>query len=418
MPASATERIRGVTKSPDEHARNLDLRHEDFNDPDYLYEVYEVMRESTPFSHQEEAFLGSTPEGAWVATRYEDCYEILRDWEHFSSKPIGQEGSPMSLGDIVITLDPPRQQNFRKVLNPYFSPGQIKRLEPQVRQVTDALIDDFIELGEGDLAHVAWRQPGIVFFRYLLGFPVEDVQFYIETADLGINGETEEIRNDSMTKLYLKVREEIDKRRGEPARDDLVDVLLGAEIEGEKLSFDDVIANVMLLVQAGLETTSSAMSCAFFYLGTNPAERDRLIREPALMSPAIEEFIRFSGSVHGLHRSVADEVELSGHKFCPGQTVVVNYAAANRDAREFDEPDKCVLGREANRHLGFGAGVHRCLGSNLARLEFRVGLEQVLKRIPDYVIPPGAKVDFHGNSVTRGYRALPVVFAPGIGVTG
>jgi cytochrome P450 len=155
------------------------------------------------------------------------------------------------------------------------------------------------------------------------------------------------------------------------------------------------------------------MSFAFFHLGTHPADRDRLVREAGLMPAAIEEFIRFAGSVHGLHRSVAEEVELSGHEFCPGETVVVNYAAANRDAREFDEPNKCILDRQTNRHLGFGAGVHRCLGSNLARLEFRVGVEQTLNRIPDYAIPPGAKVDFHGNSVTRGYRALPVVFTPG-----
>lgn len=400
-----------VSKSPEEHARNFDLRHEDFDDQEFLYEVYAVMRESGPFSHQDVPFLGQTPGGAWIATRYDECYEILRDWRSFSSKPAG--GNPTSFGDIVINLDPPRQQQLRKVLNPYFSPGRMKDLEPHVRAITDGLIDNFIESGRGDLADVAWQQPGIVFFRHLLGMPVEDVPLYIEAADLGINGESEEVRIGAMTNLYHRVRDEIDKRRSEPPRDDLIDVLLAAEIDGEKLSFDDAVANALLLVQAGLETTSSAMSFAFFYLGTHPSERDRLVREAELMPTAIEEFIRFAGSVHGLHRSVAEEVELSGQKFCPGETVVVNYAAANRDAREFDEPDKCILDRQTNRHLGFGAGVHRCLGSNLARLEFRVGVEQTLHRIPDYSIPPGAKVDFHGNSVTRGYRALPVVFTPG-----
>jgi cytochrome P450 len=400
-----------VSKSPEEHARNFDLRHEDFDDQEFLYEVYAVMRESGPFSHQDVPFLGQTPGGAWVATRYDECYEILRDWRSFSSKPVG--GNPTSFGDIVINLDPPRQQQLRKVLNPYFSPGRMKDLEPQVRAITDGLIDNFIESGRGDLADVAWQQPGIVFFRHLLGMPVEDVPLYIEAADLGINGESEEVRIGAMTNLYHRVRDEIDKRRTEPPRDDLIDVLLAAEIDGEKLSFDDAVANALLLVQAGLETTSSAMSFAFFYLGTHASERDRLVHEAELVPTAIEEFIRFAGSVHGLHRSVAEEVELSGHKFCPGETVVVNYAAANRDAREFDDPDKCILDRQTNRHLGFGAGVHRCLGSNLARLEFRVGVEQTLNRIPDYSIPPGAKVDFHGNSVTRGYRALPVVFTPG-----
>lgn len=399
-------------KSPGEHARNLDLRHEDFNDPELLYEVYEVMRERAPFTHQDSPFVGPTPGGAWVATRYDDCFEIARNWQSFSSKPLTMDGSLMWFGDIVITIDPPRQQQLRKFLNPYFSPGRMKQLEPQVRAVTDELIDGFVEAGRGDLADVAWQQPGIVFFRCLLGMPVEDVSFYIRTTDVALNGETEDIRNASMTDLYLRVREEIDKRCSEPPRDDLIDVLLSVEIEGEKLRFDDVVANVMLLVQAGLETTSSAMSFAFHYLGTNASDRDRLVSDPDLIPTAIEEFIRYAGSIHGLNRSVAAEVELSGHRFCPGQTVVVNYAAANRDAREFDQPDKCLLDRRANRHLGFGAGVHRCLGSNLARLEFRVGIEQVLKRLPDYAIAPELPVDFHGNSVTRGYRALPVVFTP------
>lgn len=406
-----------VSKSPEEHAENLNLRHEDFNDQEFLYEVYAVMRESKPFSHQDCPFVGPTPGGAWVATRYDDCYEIARNWRSFSSRPLTMDGSLMWFGDIVITIDPPRQQQLRKVLNPYFSPGRMKQLEPQVRAVTDGLIDNFIESGRGDLADVAWQQPGIVFFRYLLGMPVQDVPFYLETTDVAVNGESEEVRNAAMTNLYLRVREEIDRRRGEPPRDDLIDALLDAEIEGEKLRFDDVVANVMLLVQAGLETTSSAMSFAFFYLGSHASERDRLVRDRELMPTAIEEFIRFAGSIHGLNRSVTDETELSGHKFSPGQTVVVNYAAANRDPREFDQPDKCILDREANRHLGFGAGVHRCLGSNLARLEFRVGVEQVLARMPDYAIPAGVTAEFHGNSVTRGYRTLPVVFTPGVRVS-
>ena len=193
----------------------------------------------------------------------------------------------------------------------------------------------------------------------------------------------------------------------------MIDVLLAAEIDGEKLAFADVVSNAMLLVQAGLETTASAMSFAFHYLATHPDERDRLIREPEIMPRAIEELIRFGGSIHGIPRTVAKEVELNGQTFCPGESVLVNYASANRDAVEFPDPDRCILDRQANRHLGFGAGVHRCLGSNLARLEFRIGVEQVLTRMPDYAMAPGSDAVFHGNSVTRGYRALPVVFSPG-----
>jgi cytochrome P450 len=401
-----------VPRPPEEHAENWDLRHEDFNDNDFLYDVYSVMRQRTAFSHTDVPFLSATPGGAWVATRYADCYRILQDWEHFSSNPT-PEASEQLAGDLVITLDPPRQQKFRKVLNPYFSPARMKALTPQIRAETDLLIDAFIEQGSGDLAQVAWRQPGIVFFKYVLGMPIDDVPLCIELTDTALNGDTEDARMAAWGGLYQHLHNAVSVRTGKTPRDDMIDVLLGAEIDGEKLPFGDVVANAMLLVQAGLETTASAMSFAFHYLATHPEERDRLIGEPDIMSRAVEELIRFGGSIHGIPRTVAKEVELNGHTFCPGESVLVNYASANRDTEEFANPDRCILDRTANRHLGFGAGVHRCLGSNLARLEFRIGIEQTLTRMPDYTLAPGAPAVFHGNSVTRGFRCLPVVFSPG-----
>lgn len=394
---------------PEEHAENWDLRHEDFMDNDFLYDVYEIMRQNGPFAHTDTPFLSATPGGAWVATRYAECYKILQDWQHFSSNPTPEASEHLG-GDLVITLDPPRQQKFRQVLNPYFSPGRMKQLRAQIRDETDLLIDTFIESGTGDLSAVAWRQPGIVFFKYLLGMPVDDVPLCIDLTDTALNGDTEEARMAAWSGLYQHLYDAIRARTTAPPQDDMIDVLLNAEIDDEKLPFGDVVANAMLLVQAGLETTASAMSFAFHYLGTHPAERDRLIREPEILPRAVEEFIRFAGSIHGIPRTVAKDVELGGQAFCPGETVIVNYASANRDPQEFPDPDRCVLDRQANRHLGFGAGVHRCLGSNLARLEFHIGVEQVLARMPDFAVPPGADAAFHGNSVTRGYRQIPVVF--------
>ena len=401
-----------TAKSLEEHAQNWDLRHEDFKDNDFLYDVYSVMRQNAPFAHTDTPFLSATPGGAWIATRYAECYKILQDWQHFSSNPT-PEGAEQLAGDLVITLDPPRQQKFRQILNPYFSPGRMKQLRPQIRDETDRLIDAFIEQGAGDLAEVAWRQPGIVFFKYLLGMPVDDVPLCIELTDTALNGDTEGARMVAWGGLYQHLHDAIAARSTQPSRDDMIDVLLAAEIDGEKLPFQDVVANAMLLVQAGLETTASAMSFAFHYLATHPDQRARLIREPEIMPRAVEEFIRFAGSIHGIPRTVAKEVEVSGHTFYPGESVLVNYASANRDAQEFPDPDRCVLDRQANRHLGFGAGVHRCLGSNLARLEFHIGLEQALCRMPDFSLAPDAEAAFHGNSVTRGYREIPVVFTPG-----
>jgi cytochrome P450 len=401
-----------VPKSPEEHAKNWNLRDEDFKENDFLYDVYTVMRQKSPFAHTDTPFLSATPGGAWVAMTYEECCTILKDWEHFSSNPT-PEGTAALPGNIVITLDPPQQQKFRKVLNPYFSPGRMKQLRPQIRMETDKLIDTFIEHGAGDLAHVAWTQPGVVFFKYLLGMPIDDVPLCIDLTDTALNGKSEEDRNGAWAGLYQHLVEAVTARMSAPLKDDMIDVLLNAEIDGEKLTFEDVVGNVMLLVQAGLETTASAMSFALHYLATHPGERDRLIRESELLPTAVEEFIRFAGSIHGIPRTVKGDVELSGQSFCPGESVIVNYASANRDETEFPDADRCILDRQVNRHLGFGAGVHRCLGSNLARLEFQIGVEQALSRMPDFALAPDAKAVFHGNSVTRGYRTIPVEFTPG-----
>ncbi|KWX60239.1 cytochrome P450 [Mycobacterium sp. NAZ190054] len=400
-----------MIQTPEQHAQNWDLRHADFNDNDFLYEVYSVMREKSPFARTDNPFLSATPAGAWVAVRYAECVQILQDWEHFSSNPT-PEGAEQLAGDLVITLDPPRQQKFRKVLNPYFSPARMKALQPQIRAETDRLLDEFIETGSGDLAAVAWRQPGIVFFKYLLGMPVDDVPLCVELTDTALNGSTEQDRMAAWGGLYQHLHDAVTARMEQPPRDDMIDVLLSAEIDGEKLSFGDVVSNAMLLVQAGLETTASAMSFAYHYLATNPAERDRLIADPGLLPRAVEEFIRFAGSIHGIPRTVAKEVELSGCTFSPGESVIVNYAAANRDEQQFPDADRCILDRRENRHLGFGAGVHRCLGSNLARLEFQVGLDRALRRMPDFTLAPGEQAKFHGNSVTRGFRSVPVTFTP------
>ena len=405
-----------MPKSPEEHAEQWDLRHEDFNDPDFLYEVYEVMRTKSSFTYTDTPFLTASGDGSWVALSYESCSAILKDWEHFSSNPTPQ-GAEQLPGDIVITLDPPRQQELRKVLTPYFSPGRMQRLQPEIRTETDRLIDEFIETGSGDLAEVAWRQPGIVFFKYVLGMPIEDVPLCIELTDTALNGTTEEIRGIAWGGLYQHISDAVVAHGQRPDSDDMIDVLINAEIDGEKLAFQDVVGNAMLLVQAGLETTANAMSSAFHFLARHPHERERLIREPEIMPYAVEEFIRFTGSIHGIPRTVAREVELEGQSFCPGESVQVNYASANRDEAEFPDAGRCILDRKQNRHLGFGAGVHRCLGSNLARLEFRIGLEQVLQRMPDYRLDVDTAARFHGNSVTRGYRTVPVVFAPGARVT-
>ena len=277
-----------MPKSLEDHAENFDLRHEDFKDPDFCTSCIPHARQRQP---SRTPISRSCPrdDGAWVAMTLRRVLRDPRDWETFSSK--SDTGDAIAVYRVTSSSGSTHHasRRLRKVLNPYFSPGRMKQLQPQIRAETDALINEFIEDGRGDLAVVAWQQPGIVFFKYLLGMPVGDVPLCIELTDTALNGETEEIRLTAWGGLYQHITKAVTTRmQGEP-QDDMIDVLLSAEIDGVKLRFDDVVSNAMLLVQAGLETTASAMSCAFHYLGSRPDERDRLIHEPELMSTAVEE---------------------------------------------------------------------------------------------------------------------------------
>ena len=244
---------------------------------------------------------------------------MLRDWQSFSNEiKVGNDASPL-MADAVIVIDPPRQQKLRKVLNPYFSPARMSALGEQVEQVTDRLIDEFIEAGQGDLAHVAWRQPGIVFFQYVLGMPVDQVPLYLDIIDRSVNGEDADVRLAASIELYEHMRAEIELRQGQPPREDMISTLLEARIDGEPLTFDAIVGNALLLVQAGLETTSSAMSYAFYYLGRHTDQRDQLVQHPGLIPSAVEEFVRFAGSVHGLHRTVTTDVQVGGKPSARGK---------------------------------------------------------------------------------------------------
>ena len=296
---------RTVTESPEDHAENWDLRHEDFNDNDFLYDVYcgdaaAIRRSPTP-THR---FSARHPAARGWRCATQECYKILQDWEHFSSNPTPEAAEQLA-GDLVITLDPPRQQKFRKVLNPYFSPARMKALRPQIRVETDRLIDDFIERDPVTSHRSRGGSPASCSSSICSACRSSDVPLCIELTDTALNGDTEEARMAAWGGLYQHLHDAVTRAPPQPPRDDMIDVLLYAEIDGEKLPFADVVSNAMLLVQAGLETTASAMSFAFHYLATHPEERDRLIGEPELLPRAVEEFIRFAGSIHGIPRTVA-----------------------------------------------------------------------------------------------------------------
>jgi cytochrome P450 len=406
--------VRVMSNGVEYLAEHFNIRDQEFNDPGLIYEVYDKMREKGDLLFSDQPSLMSMVESAqhWVAIGFEACDRILHNWDDFSSNASAIHPE-VPENRTVLGLDPALQQQFRKLLNPYFSPRRIEKAEATARKATDELIDGLIEAGEGDLGDVAWRMPGIVLFGEVVGLPVEDVPTCLDLLDVMLHAEDDAKRFEGQMAFSSHLAKLIKTKAGQPRGDSPFDMLMTTtEIDGQPLPVDEIVVNAILIVLAGLETTSNALTSAYYFLGHHTDVRDRLIKDPSLMPAAVEEFVRFEGSVHGLTRVVTKDMEVAGCPLKRGDIIEVNFAAANRDPREFPEPDQFNLDREGNTHLGFGAGPHRCLGSNLARMELRVGLEQVLARMPDYSIDD-AKCTFLGNFVTRGYTSLPVAFTPG-----
>ena len=407
-----------VSRDVEYHAEHFDLRDPDFNDPDLPFRSYEVMRgrgalvfSDRPLPYPVEELKDAR---RWIAVGFGACDQILHDWEHFASDS-SKAYEVESQGRPFIQLDPPLLQKYRKLLNPFFSPRRIERIEVKARAVMGEMIDEIIETGHGDLAAIAWRLPGVVLFEEILGLPTEEIPVCLELIDVVMHGGDDDVQRffAAIDAFQHHLTALMKAKSEQPSGDSPFDMLFTTtEINGQPLSLEEIVEHAKLIISAGLETTSNALTNAYYYLGHHPAERERLIADPLLLPAAIEEVVRFSSSVHGINRIVTEDIEVAGCPLQRGDVVEVNYAAANRDPEAFADPDEFVLDREHNTHLGFGAGPHRCLGSNLARMELAVGLEEVLRRMPDYHVDD-AHTTYVGTATTRGYTSLPVTFTPG-----
>jgi cytochrome P450 len=412
-----------MTITVEEFVEHFDFTHPDFPKfpPEFIWEVYRRLRARSPVAFAENKFHApGMPKGngldEWHILGYEEVYQVLQDTTHFTSR-IYDPGSPME--GSIIALDPPESIRDKKFITPFFSPARMRDLEGPVRDATDRAIDEFIEAGKGDLATVAWRVPGLILFGELLGFPTEDMQGILDAMHPELRGEDTgmsdmDVAMAMMGALASYCEMLLNERRERESRDELnvFDHLLTTKVDDEDFPFDKIVANAVVLVAAGLETTSNAMTNAYAWLGEHPDQRDRLVENPSMIPVAVEELIRYTGSVHGLGRIATADVEVGGCPIKKGDFVTPNYAAANRDPREFDDPDECIIDREPNRHLAFGAGYHRCVGSNLARMELRVGLEQVLARLADFAIPADDPAPYR-HGLIPGRPRVPVVFTPG-----
>lgn len=320
-----------------------------------------------------------------------------------ASKFLGSNRPAIPLG-----LDGPEHRKYRRLLDPVFTAKRIEHLAPQVRQLANEMIDTFIDDGQVDV-YQRWCEPlpSTIFLR-IMGLPEEDLDDFLRfknltlgNADLG-DVTLEEMmahRAEAVTWIQDYFTASLDDResRGEPG-DDMIGMLLTTEVEGDRLTREEILDILGLLMIAGLDTVAAALACNLSYLARHPEDRARLIADPSLWRSAIEELMRWESSVTQGGRIALEDLELpSGETIPAGTHMTISWSAANLDPDYFPDPLTVDLERSPNPHIGFASGFHRCLGSHLARMEMREALQVFHERIPEYDIAPGTELVYSGN---------------------
>lgn len=400
----------------------FDIHQFDMYDPDYVQGMFEVFAEM----HRTGPVTRAEPYGGWwIITGQEEVFAAARDHRTFSrrtefpthcSTKDGQRIPPDPANEIMlrtlISIDPPRHKGYRLALNPHFTPAVVAGSEERIREQANRLIDAFVAKGSCDI-WLDYAQPlaHIVIFAEILHLPLErlpDLFAIIDAVPAGPNGHSVD---DLLAAMAEFVAAFVEERRHQPPVGDVIDTLLTAEFEGRRLPLDEVVANVVLILAAGVETTGSVVATSLHHLARDPELRARLVAQPELIEKACEEFLRLYGSVQLQPRTVMQDTELGGQQLHAGDHVLLAYAAASRDPKAVPNPEAFDLEHANDRHMAFGLGAHRCIGSNLARLEFRIALEEFLRRIPEYSLVDGwefrRKIDH-----IHGPIDLPVTFAP------
>jgi len=368
------------------------------------YPIWDDLRQRCPIAHTDRF------EGAYLPVRYADVREIAYDPEHFSSRRIVLRDERLPLVPFPpITSDPPQHRGQRAVLLPLFTPAAIAPYEAKVRELCRGLIDGFIDAGACDgAAHYAQEIPAVV-TAMMLGISAADGDMFRRWLNdlLVLGTDDPELVMRTHAEMAGFFMAEVAKRRARPGQD-LISRLIEARIDGAPMSDVELVGMVRLLLIAGIDTTWSALGSCLWHLATHAEDRRRLVADPSLMPTAVEEFLRAYSPVT-IAREVVAETEIGGCPFKAGEMVLLSFAAANRDPAAFPDADKVLIDRAENRHAAFGLGIHRCIGSHLARMELTVALEEWLRRIPEFTLAPGAVVTWAAGAV-RGPRQLPLVF--------
>jgi cytochrome P450 len=371
------------------------------------YPIWDELRESCPIAHSDR--YG----GAWLPTRWADVSAIANDTERFTSRSIivSEFRPPIELSPAgiapPISSDPPFHAGARRMLLPIFSPQAIDKLEPSTRAYCEELIEsmqgrDVVDAAEEYAQHIPVRV-----IADMLGLPESDADVFRGFVHHVLEGVAlpMEKRAEGMLALFGYLQGHIEDHMENP-RDDLITFLLESELDGEKLTPFHVARTIGLLLIAGIDTTWSAIGASIWHLAKTPADRERLVAEPALLPTAMEELLRAYAPVT-MARLVRDDMEWNGCPMKKDDWILLSFPSANRDPEAFDRPDEVIIDRQANRHAAFGLGIHRCAGSHLARMELRVALEAWLAAFPTFELADPDAVRWSAGQV-RGPRVLPV----------
>jgi cytochrome P450 len=371
------------------------------------YPIQDDLRQRCPIARTER--FG----GAWLPVRYEDVAAIAYDTERFSSRAIimsnfrpPRELAPVG-GSPPITSDPPFHHDARRLLLPAFTKNAVSRQEPATRAYCHSLIDGFGGQDVVDAAADYAQHIPIRVIADMLGFPPEHgPQFreFVEDLLEGINLPPDD-RIARVSRLFDYLLEQINDHIMNP-RDDLTTYLINAELNGHRLDPQHVVGTMALLLIAGIDTTWSAIGASLWHLARTPADRERLVAEPALLPAALEEFLRAYAPVT-MARLVKEDMRWHGVAMRADDWILLSFPAANRDPAQFDRAGEVLIDREVNRHAAFGLGIHRCVGSHLARMELRVALEAWLERIPGFTLDDPSAVRWSAGQI-RGPRTLPL----------
>jgi cytochrome P450 len=352
--------------------------------------------------------------------RYRDAITILRDYEHFSSVPprspfVQERLEVFGTAPRVVFSDPPVHTRLRRLVSRAFTPRRIRDLEPRVRYFTDVLLDRVADKGTfevmGDLANPL----PVMVIAEMLGVPPEDYLTFKQWSDQVIESDNtppgtplpEAVKN-----AFRSLREyfigEIEKRRRAPGQD-LVSVLVASRDEAEALTEEELLTFVVLLLLAGNETTTNLIGNGMLALGRNPEQMQKLIRQPDLISRAVEEMLRYDCPVQSTARYPKVDISIDGVELKANTVTFVMVAAANRDPEHFPNPDTFDIVREPNDHLAFGEGIHYCLGAPLARMEGAIAIGSVLERFPGLqLLNPDQQPAYKGSYFLRGLAELPI----------